>query len=618
MRRSLALFSLLAACSEPVSPARDASIDRGISPTDAAREGSVALDASLDAAAHDSAPSLDVIADAPSAIDASSLDSAASDSCVPRTCETANCGTVSDGCGRMLLCGSCADPEVCGADHRCARPAPLPYPTRTPYRIKSLQPDFWADRSEVIGNNTGGIAVNLVWAQWQPSDRRAPCAASEVTFDGRCFVVKSNVDAEIRAYTAAGLVVTAVVYGSPAWSRAGQPCTPAGPGFDWFCPPTSDADFARFAAMIARRYDGNRSNGRIADFVIWNEVNSNDWFDIGCGQGGGPCDSNAWISRYARLYNAAYDAITAEQPTARVLFSFEHHFGRSFDNPSASSPLLSVETFLTGLAPLVAPRAWSVAYHPYPPDLLQPQFSPDDWPRVTYGNLGAIVQFLRARFPTVPSAWTVELTESGVNSLGPNSSPSAQATGVCDSFRNVLGTPGIDNYVYHRMVDHPAETAAGLGVGLRNSDRSAKPAWSVWALANRNDLVPPMLSCGFEELPYTRLRRSYNGTRGHWASSRVAPSGFATEQSWRLWREPRAGAVLLYECKVAQHNLLTRDVNCEGLQMLGPVGYVATAPEAGLVPLYRCRVGAGTDHFVSTSAACEGQTMEQLLGYVNP
>jgi hypothetical protein len=202
-----------------------------------------------------------------------------------------------------------------------------------------------------------------------------------------------------------------------------------------------------------------------------------------------------------------------------------------------------------------------------------------------------------------------------VNSVAPNSTPAAQATGVCDSFRNVLGTPGIESYVYHRMTDHPDELRAGLGVGLRNPDGTPKPAWSVWALANRNDLSPPMLSCGFEELPYTRLRRSYNAARGHWASSRIAPAGFTTERSWRLWRDPRPGTVMLYECRVGGHDLLTRDAGCEGQRPLGPVGYVFTDPTPGASALYRCRVGVGTDHFVSPDARCEGQTTEVLLGY---
>jgi hypothetical protein len=234
---------------------------------------------------------------------------------------------------------------------------------------------------------------------------------------------------------------------------------------------------------------------------------------------------------------------------------------------------------------------------------------------VTYGNIGALAGWLRKTFPQTPSAWEIQLTESGVNSLAPNSTAAGQAKGVCDSFRNVLGTPGIESYIYHRMKDHPVETASGLGLGLHDDKGAPKPAWSTWALANRSDLNPPQLSCGFENLPYTRLTRSYKASRGHWASSRIPPQGFAEENAWRLLRDPAPQTVLLYECAVGQHNFITKDVSCEGQRPMGPVGYAYTTAQPGSIDLHRCRIGAGVDHFVGP-AGCEGQTDEGSLGHV--
>ncbi len=496
----------------------------------------------------------------------------------------------------------------CHSEDNCP---PLPYPTRSPYRVKAIHPDLW-EPDEIAAQNTGGVSINMVWAVWEPLPKSPPCEPVwEREYEGHCFRIDGNVDAAITDWTARGITVTAVVYGVPAWARVGRVCSPFAPGFEIFCSPNDSADYGRFVGMLARRYDGHHGRGRIADFVIHNEVNTNHWYDVGCGHGL-PCHTQAWIDAYAADWTAAYDAVMREQPTAKVLVSLDHQFGTTFDRPAAWYPVLSGMTFLQEFATRVGSRAWRVAFHPYAANLLRPEFSADDFPFVTYGNIGVLVGWLRQMFPTVPSSWEVQLTESGVNSLAP-SSENAQAKGVCDSLANVLGTPGIENYVYHRMKDHPTETRDGLGVGLRRTNGAGKPAWITWSMANRNDLTPPRLSCGFEHLPYVKLVRGVHPTRGHWASTRILPPGFTAEGSWRLLREPAPGTVLIFECRIQNHNWLTTDPGCEGQFPMGPVGYAYENPVEGSVPLRRCRVGQGTDHIMA--AHCDGLVEEMLLGY---
>lgn len=485
---------------------------------------------------------------------------------------------------------------------------PNVYPARGFSDIKGLQPDFWPNKAD-ISPGLGTVSMNLFWPEWEPSPAAPPCGLGRpIEFDGHCFALPTAVDDAIREYTNLGVSVTAIVYGTPAWARGSRPCDPVSPGFAVFCVPDDPTTYGRFAAMIAARYNGAGGFGRITDFVIQNEVNANMWFNIGCGPGV-PCDLTSWVADYAALYNVAYDGIRSAQPHARVLFSFEHDFGAALDAPDLPHPLRAVEIFLPQLVPHVGSREWSVAFHPYPATW-SPLIGARDYPWVTLGNVGIIVGWLRQQYPNSPHAWEVQLTEQGLNN--PGIYDQEQVDALCQSFRNVLGTPGITSFIYHRMSDNAEE--GGLALGLRRIDGTAKPAFDTW----RHATDPNAPSCGFDRAGRTIIQHGLDPTTGkHWFSSRDLPVGYAAQsEQWPLSYDPVPGTTMLYECATAavDATYLWASADCRGDLPMGPVGYIATTPAAGRTPLYACT--DGTQTIATTAPSCGGTAQQQLLGYV--
>lgn len=535
--------------------------------------------------------------------------------CKPKTCaeQGKKCGSTSDGCGKTIQCGSCSSSQDCKNNVCVDKPTSVrdTYPVRK--SIKSLQPDF-QDRAQIIGNEVHGVAMNLVWAEWQPQQSKS-CGANQVQYDGYCFNKNQAIIDAIREYTNHGVVVTAVVYGVPDWAR--RDCVNPKKRVvqaPMFCAPVDGkaSDYGRFAGFVANFFNGEKGNGRVADFVIHNEVNSYMWFNIGCSDTN--CNLNTWTRVYADSYNAAYDYIKKEQKNAKVLISFDHYFG------ATKGISYRADNFLKTLVPKLGNRDWMLAFHSYPPDLASPEFGANDYNNhgiISFGNIGVLAGWLRQNYPNDPHAWEIQLTENGINGVGASMQQRQQAQ-LCQAFRNVLGTPGVTSFVYHRLVDHPDEVAGGLGCGLWNEDRSPKPAWTTFALANRKGVGAGWPSCGFDILPYVPLMRGYNGKK-HWVTSRQFPSGVKVEQTWHILREQAPNTQLVYECRVGgpngDHTLISTFANCENQFNMGPMGYVYKTQVAGTSPIYRCYIATTGDHFISSDPNCEGQKEESLIGY---
>lgn len=488
----------------------------------------------------------------------------------------------------------------------------LAYPERGTLGIKAIHPDSWNNKQDFVDANTGGISINLIWDNWQATEKFDSCTeGSEILFEGRCFTLNRGVENNIREWTSKGIAVTAIIWGVPEWANIGNACQAEATIGRQFCANKDPQNFARFTGLLASRFNGKNGVGRIADFVIHNEVNQSDWYNIGCGLGIA-CDVEQWVSSYTADFNAAYDAIKKYQPSAKVFIPFAHQFTNKLDKPAAHRPVISVQTFLTRFNTKTQGRQWRVAFHPYPKNLLKSAFGAEDLPYVTYGNIGVLAGWLRSAFPQQPEAWEIHLTESGVNSILSHSSEQEQAKGVCDSFKNILGTPGIENYVYHRMQDHQIEVDDGAGFGLHHADGTPKQAWNVWANANHDN--EQLRDCGFENGAYTQLTQYTHKNRRPWSSSRIPPVGYEASESWRLLRDHKPGTVMVYECGNGNGSYTTLDATCAGAVTLGPVGYAFAEPQQHALPLFSCQIGDNA--FNTNDESCGAAEIREFLGYV--
>ena len=119
-------------------------------------------------------------------------------------------------------------------------------------------------------------------------------------------------------------MVTGVLIIPPLWARqSNTDCKQANQNF---CAPDNPTAFGRFAGFLAWYFNGQNGHGRVTEFVIMNEVNAAEWYNIGCGNGKS-CDVNKWVTNYAQVYTAGYDQIRRElrQPLERSIRLAQAH-----------------------------------------------------------------------------------------------------------------------------------------------------------------------------------------------------------------------------------------------------------------------------------------------------
>lgn len=152
------------------------------------------------------------------------------------------------------------------------------------------------------------VGASQIWMSAQDADRELDAAALTNARWLRVHVdwhavekVKGEydwgyVDHWIDGARARGMRVLGLITNTPDWAKA--------PGTALYAPPTDAADYAAFAAAVAKRY-----RDRVTDWELWNEPNLPRFL--------GFAESRAAV--YVGLLKAAYPAIKAVQPNSTVI-----------------------------------------------------------------------------------------------------------------------------------------------------------------------------------------------------------------------------------------------------------------------------------------------------------
>lgn len=328
----------------------------------------------------------------------------------------------------------------------CAVPAQAARATTTPSTTSSLfgfndnaglygQAPPTAAASAAQGAGATSVRLTVDWRNVEPVQGR------------RDF---SRYDALYAAATAKGQRPLFVILFAPAWARPAGAC-PNGGDCTVAPDPSHDADFAAFAAAVAKRYP------QAAGIEVWNEPNLKAFW------GGQPVDP----ARYTQLLEATYTAVKAAAPSMPVVTGGLAPYG----GEDGTTPGLGVRQYLDGMYDAGAKGSYDgLGLHPYT--------SFDLW----YGFRAlTLVKESMANHGDPAKLW---FTELNVSTTGPQAvSPDDQGRYLQRFIPRFRDRADVGGVWIHTLYD-PSwadATSTDRGYGVLTTTSQAKPAYCVLA-----------------------------------------------------------------------------------------------------------------------------------------
>ncbi len=234
--------------------------------------------------------------------------------------------------------------------------------------------------------------------------------------------------------------------------------------------------YKAFIEFVVDRYTRmDAAHGRACGYIIGNEVDTQwVWYNAG------EKTLDQFVQEYAVAVRTAYTTARKIYSQARVYLSLTHLWNMVIeDKPLRFYKGRELLERFNALCEEQGDFDWSLAYHPYPEDLLHSQFWLDktalgsfDTPRITFKNIEILPQYLsQAHLLYAGRLRHVILSEQGFHSDENEESERLMAAAFALAYWKIERQPGIEAFILHAHVDNRDEF--GLNLGLWRRDKNS-------------------------------------------------------------------------------------------------------------------------------------------------
>ncbi len=358
-----------------------------------------------------------------------------------------------------------------------------------PDTIKALA--AYGEDLKILGIKQSLININLpAFMTLENNENSFPYICNGRTF----YFVKKEVeklDQYMKETYEYGIIVTGILLNSPRLFDSQKEekllSKVIHPSYDWkdsaayisaFNMQTEEGQeyYKAFVEFLAERYareDG--SYGRMCGMIISNEVNSQYvWGNAG------EMDVADYVKEYTVALRLAWLSARKYYSNFRIYVSLDHFWTSSLkpEFPKRFYKGRDVIDYMNKYSKEEGNFDWSIAYHPYPENLVYPDFYNDrsatfdfSTTRITFKNIEMLPAYLsQADYLYEGKPRRIILSEQGFNSKGDSFSEKQGAAAYCLAYEKARKLDTIDLMTHHAYVDNRYEFGLNLGIRRLNED----------------------------------------------------------------------------------------------------------------------------------------------------